>query len=774
MAFVARGRCFSLRCRVPVAVALFAAAVAHLPVIPGHLREAPYLGVSFVVFTVLAVVVAVGVVTVGSRRWFATAGLLCGASLVAFCATRLVAFPQVADDVGNWGEPAGVAAVLSELAGLGLVGVALRRRALRWRRSSLPFRAVWARLAAGTAVILGLVSVVVLPAGAATSNGLAVGMSVGSSAASVKLPMFTEQLTFPPAVDLTAGGAVTLAMRGGRHQFAAGLPPTPTLGYAISGGLDGAGAGAGTSGADSYGGPTLIAHRDRPVTVTVDNDLGRHPLAGSMDHSLMGMQAGDAAMPRGALHLHGAHDPAAMDGLPADTFRPGSHFSYTYGNDQDATGLWYHDHSWGLTRLQVTAGLAGQYWLRDRYDSGRADNPLGLPSGDSELPLTLQDRTFNPDGSLSYPIGAFTAPYPAGYPHNWAPESFGDTAIVNGKAFPNLNVSRGLYRFRLLNASNARFYNLRLNNGATFYQIGSDGGLLDRPVALTSLRIAPAERADLLIDFRQFAPGTHLRLTNDAVAPYPSGAPTAALGGNPLPKIMQFTVTGSTGLDAAVPATLRGGAHQPAVLPALHPSRTRTIMLNEIEDPAQPVHVMTNNQFYADNTGMTPRTTGIETPTLNTVEEWDIVNTTQDAHPIHLHLTQFRLLDRQRVNVDGYTAAVNRQLTADGVAGPGLPDPSAAGHGPRPEVRPGPYLQGAPTGPATNETGWKDTIVAMPGHVTRILVPFGGTAAGIPAPFTGDAPGAQIQHFTGTYVLHCHILEHEDNDMMQPYKIIRP
>ena len=138
----------------------------------------------------------------------------------------------------------------------------------------------------------------------------------------------------------------------------------------------------------------------------------------------------------------------------------------------------------------------------------------------------------------------------------------------------------------MLNASNARFYNQRLNNGAMFYQIGSDGGLLDRPVALTSLRIAPAERADLLIDFRQFTPGTHLRLTNDAVAPDPSGAPTAALGGNPLAKIMQFTVTGSTGLNAAVLTTLRGGAHQPAVLPAVHPSRTRTIMLNEIEDPA--------------------------------------------------------------------------------------------------------------------------------------------------------------------------------------------
>lgn len=105
----------------------------------------------------------------------------------------------------------------------------------------------------------------------------------------------------------------------------------------------------------------------------------------------MGMTPSDATMPRGTLHLHGAHDEAAMDGLPASTFRPGSNFAYTYGNDQAATGLWYYDHSWGLTRLQVTAGLAGQYWLRDNYDTGAADNPLGLPSGANELPLTLQD-----------------------------------------------------------------------------------------------------------------------------------------------------------------------------------------------------------------------------------------------------------------------------------------------------------------------------------------------------------------------------------------------
>jgi FtsP/CotA-like multicopper oxidase with cupredoxin domain len=389
--------------------------------------------------------------------------------------------------------------------------------------------------------------------------------------------------------------------------------------------------------------------------------------------------------------------------------------------------------------------------------------------------LTLQDRTFNADGTFSYPVGAFTAPYPAGYPHNWAPESFGDTAIVNGKAFPNLDVERGLYRFRVLNASNARFYHLSFNQpGAAIYQIGTDGGLLNEPVPLTRLRLAPAERADLLIDFRGVTPGTRLKLTNDAVAPYPSGAPTAAQGGNPLPDIMQFTVTHATGFHGPIPNHLRGGVNQPPTLPTLHPVNTRTIMLNEIADPLQPVHVMTNNQSYADGTGMKPRTTGIETPMLNTVEEWDIVNTTQDAHPIHLHMTQFQLLNRQQFDVTAYTAAVNRRLAANGVAGPGLPDASAAGYGPRPELSSARFVHGTPTAPTADESGWKDTIVAMPGYVTRIIVPFGGTAAGIPAPFTGDKPDALVQHFIGTYVLHCHILEHEDNDMMQPYKITHP
>ena len=576
--------------------------------------------------------------------------------------------------------------------------------------------------------------------------------------ASPALTPFTEQLTVPAKIDLRGGGTAQLAMRNGTHRFHAGLPATPTLGYTGP-----------SAGSDVYGGPTIETRRGVPATVAVTNALGRHPLAASMDHTFMGMTGTDEMAPRGVIHLHGAHSEPSQDGLPADTITPGHSTSYHYVNDQEAAGLWYHDHAWGMTRLQVTAGLAGQYWVRDAYDTGRADNPLGLPTGSAEIPLTLQDRTFNADGSMAYPVGAFCGKdAPAGYPNQWAPESFGDVAVVNGKVTPNLDVARGVYRFRLLNASNARFYRMALPTGVPVYQIGTDGGLLDAPVRLTSLLLAPAERADLLVDLRNASPGATYQVTNSANSPFSDPFAPREEDEAPLSNLMQFTVTSARGVQTDIPRTLRGGPKQPAALPTLKAGSARTVMLNEIADPVvdEPVHGHINNQFYADSSGMTPRTTEIEAPKLNTVEEWDIVNTTGDAHPIHLHLTQFRILNRQQIDEPSYTAEVNTHLPA-----PGLPDPSVSGKGPWPAVPATGHLVGTPTLPAANERGWKDTVIAPPGQVTRILVPFGGTAAGIPAPFTGDAKTASVQHFAGTYVFHCHILEHEDNDMMQPYRI---
>jgi FtsP/CotA-like multicopper oxidase with cupredoxin domain len=290
-------------------------------------------------------------------------------------------------------------------------------------------------------------------------------------------------------------------------------------------------------------------------------------------------------------------------------------------------------------------------------------------------------------------------------------------------------------------------------------------------VPVDRLLVAPAERADLLVDFRRLPRGARVVLTNDAPAPYPAGPTAPGRGGLPLRQIMQFTATGnapSADEPTQVPTRLRGGSGEPPVLPALTPTVRRYVLLNEILDPATgaPTEVLINNlgfhQHNSDGTISLPRTTDITVVHLNSVEEWDIVNTTGDTHPIHLHLTQFRVLGRQAFDVDRYLA--------DNY--PGLPSPSASDIGPWPVAPVNPYLvPGTATAPGPTEVGWKDTVQAPPGEVTRIVVPFGGTAAGVPAPFTGDPVGA-TQRFVGDYVFHCHILEHEDNDMMQPYRVV--
>jgi FtsP/CotA-like multicopper oxidase with cupredoxin domain len=590
---------------------------------------------------------------------------------------------------------------------------------------------------------------------------------------------FVAPLPVPPVIHPDAAHHIALDAVNGTNRFAPRLPPTPTFGYVPSGTTPPAEA--------TYLGPTIEVQRGQPVSLTVTNKLHAHPLAAYVDQHLEGVSLLDTTAPRTATHLHGGHVPSSSDGGPTQTFRRAgvdsddlAHGSgsvtYTYPNDQEATQLWYHDHALGITRLNVVAGLAGVYLVRDAFDTGLADNPLGLPSGDYEIPLVLQDRSFHADGTFAYPTGPFAGSTAPDYPDQWAPEFFGDVATVNGRAWPTLDVDRAIYRFRLLNGSNSRFYRLswRGPSGAPaavrVRQIGAEGGLLDAPVAADDLLVAPGERADLLVDFRALPRGAKVTLTNDAAAPYPDGAAAPGLGGIPLRSVMQFTATGRAPDPAqptTVPTTLRGGTGQPPALPTLTPTRTRTVLLNEILDPAPgaPTEVLINNlgfHEHVDGSTVIPRQTDIETVHLNTVEEWDIVNTTADTHPIHLHLTQFRVVGRQAVDAAAYLASYN----------PDLPAPSASDEGPWPIPSADDFLvPGTQTAPAANESGWKDTVQAPPGQVTRIVVPFGGLAAGVPAPFDGDAPGA-TQRFIGDYVFHCHILEHEDNDMMQPYRVV--
>jgi spore coat protein A len=630
---------------------------------------------------------------------------------------------------------------------------------------------------------------------------------------SPSLTRFTERFTVPPQVDVAArGGSATLTAANGWHTFHAKLGPTPGLGYVSTPGVApprGASTGAVTDspGAspdaptaaevaglespdavagvvssaarrtrDVNGGPTLVARADVPSALTFRNRMLDHPLGGNVDQTLMGA-AGQQSRPDGVVHLHGAAVAPGADGEPTARVPFGGQYTYAYPNRQESAGLWYHDHSLGMTRLNVAAGLAGQYWLRDQYDTGAVGNPLGLPTGTHELPLTLQDRSFNADGTICYPTGAYVGDGTSGdRPTTWAPEYFGDVAVVNGKAWPKLDVDPGVYRFRVLNASNARFWDLRLaaDRGAApgLMLIGTDGGLVDRPVALSHLLIAPGQRADLLVDFRSVRNGTKVRLINSAVAPYPGEEGEAP----DLSDVMQFSVTGNKAVGS-VPATLRPGH----TITPLRAGATRTVLLNEVIDDRDP-HVgeasggFLNNQHYTDDDCAPgdrtckpePRTSGVEDPVRNSVEEWRIVNTTGDAHPIHLHLTEFQILGRQDFRVGDYLDAWNRRSDLR----PGLPSPTSGGQGGWPALDPTPFLvPGTATGPEPWETGWHDTVIVPPGTVMRIVVPFGGKAAGIPASFTGDPAGSSAPALAGDYVWHCHILEHEDNDMMQPLHV---
>lgn len=434
-------------------------------------------------------------------------------------------------------------------------------------------------------------------------------------------------------------------------------------------------------------------------------------------------------------HLHGGENPSAFDGHPDTWFTAngitGPKFvtrHYTYPNKQQPTTLWYHDHALGITRLNVMAGLAGFYLLRDPNDQIA---PL-LPSGEFEIPLAIQDRAFNTDGSFFYDrvgINPDIHPY-------WVPEFFGDTIVVNGNVWPNLNVKPRQYRFRILNGSNARFYNLFFSNNQPFTQIGSDGGYLPEPAILTSLLIAPGERADVIVDFSSLLLGTKLILRNNANTPFPGMA-----GNEPDPatvgQIMQFTVV------SKAPTTPKKIPEILNTIPVLTPTKTRILTLVELTGPNGPVQLLLNGQPY--NNPVT------ELPKAGTTEEWQIVNLTADTHPIHLHLIQFLLKNRQDMDT-------NRYLT----------DWEALNGGPPPyQTEPktlniGPYLQGSPIPPPANETGWKDTFKMHPGQVTRILVRF-TSQDGTPFPFNPSlGPG---------YVWHCHILEHEDNEMMRPYRV---
>ncbi len=511
-------------------------------------------------------------------------------------------------------------------------------------------------------------------------------------------------------------------------------------------------------------GPTFEAVRHIPIHVQWVNNLTR-PSPLPVDPTIHWADPNGAGMPIPPFppfppgfpsaqspvpivtHLHGGETEPQSDGYPEAWFTSGETITgpdfikslYHYNNDQEPATLWYHDHALGITRLNVYMGLAGFYLLREPpicYDE--AD--YRLPRGKYEIPLAIQDRSFLEDGSLDFPnVGV----NPDIHPY-WVPEFFGDTIMVNGKVWPNLNIEPRQYRFRILNGSNARFYNIAFSNQLPFTQIGTDGGYLPKPVQLASLLIAPGERADILVDFSQLSPSAKFIMTNTANTPFPDGNPPdpATTG-----QIMQFTVMNK---PVVRPQPL------PKILNILYPlqesSKTRTLTLFEVGGPGGPLEVLLDGQKWSAPVS--------EQPLVGTTEDWQIVNLTMDAHPIHLHLVQFRPFSRQDFLAQQYS---NDWVALNGE--PPLNHPT--------KVLPvEPYLLDGPTKPPAHENGWKDTIQAYPGQVTTIRVRFApqyvkeSIAGRNQYPFDPAAkPG---------YVWHCHILDHEDNEMMRPYKVRNP
>ena len=471
-------------------------------------------------------------------------------------------------------------------------------------------------------------------------------------------------------------------------------------------------------------------------------------------------------------HLHGGHSTEESDGYPEAwylpaannipagfaiegtlydffkneffanrgvTWEPGT-ATFQYANDQRASTLWFHDHTLGMTRLNVYAGPAGFYLLRGGpgdLAEGVLPGPapaLGDPAGTSyyEIPIAIQDRSFNFDGSLFYPASReffdeFAGPY---IPESdispiWNPEFFGNTMVVNGRTWPVLSVEPRRYRFRFLNGCNSRFLILKIvrqplakrpaKAAFPFWQIGTEGGFLPAPVVLDQLLISPAERADVIVDFTHVRVGTEIYLINEGPdEPFGGGVPRrdfppadpATTG-----QVMKFVVVPLTSSDTSTPP------HK-LTLPTFTPLGpaviTRRVSLNEedsdvLEDVGPEAALLGTIDANGNPVHLGWDDPVTENPSLNSIELWEIHNFTEDAHPIHIHEVQFQVVDRQQFG--------------------------------RRKTRP----------PDLWETGFKDTVVAYPGEITRVKALF-------------DNPGL--------FVWHCHIVEHEDNEMMRPYRIV--
>ncbi|MEA4848742.1 MAG: multicopper oxidase [Clostridiaceae bacterium] len=476
----------------------------------------------------------------------------------------------------------------------------------------------------------------------------------------------------------------SITMKEVQHKFHKFFPLTTVWGYN-----------------GTYPGPTIEAAKDTTLRVKWMNNLPDKHLF-PVDHTLHGTL--DTPDVRTVVHLHGANVDAHSDGHPEAWFTRyyktvGQHFTrkvYEYTNHQPGATLWYHDHAIGITRLNVYAGLAGFYIIRDKLEER-----LNLPKGGYEIPVMIQDKAFNEDGSLFYPNNA-TPPVEKPVPST--PSFFsGNTIAVNGKLWPYLDVEPRKYRFRILNSSNLRAYGISLSNGGTFHQIGTDLGLLHHSVEIDAFILEPAERIDVIIDFSKYK-GQEITLINGEGSTPPADADTGS--------IMKFRVVLPLKAEdtSTIPEDLLPYHHTDF----LSAGRERTMNLDESTDSfGRTVHLL-NNRMWSD-----PVTEKVE---LDSIEIWHLVNHFDFPHPVHLHLVNFEILGRKPFTDSDFDEKGNYIFDPDKL-----------------------------TPPSTFEKGLKDVVRTMPGEVTSIVMHF--------------------KDHAGDYVWHCHILEHEDNDMMRPLKV---
>ncbi len=440
-----------------------------------------------------------------------------------------------------------------------------------------------------------------------------------------------------------------------------------------------------------------------------------------------------------------------------ETWGPGF-ATFQYPNLNRASTIWYHDHTLGMTRLNVYAGPAGFYLIRGGPDGDTAvlDTRTGTPAilpgpapkeNDKfpsnktyyEIPIVIQDRAFNTDGTLFYPdtrafFDGVTGPFlpDTDISPTWNPEFFGNMMMVNGNTWPFQTVEQARYRFRFLNGCQSRFLILDFSQipGVEVWQIGNDGGFLAAPVNLTAnhgnrLLMTLAERADVIVDFTNVPVGNYILGNLGPDEPFGGGQPGvefAAADPASTGQIMEFRVVPAVAPDPSTPP-------QFIQLPAITPLPVETV--------TRPLALLEEmSQFFADSPaeavlGTVDPATGIwtkrlwmepvtENPAVGSTEVWEFYNATGDAHPMHIHEIVFEVVNRQPIFVDEVAG------TAQVVPG-SIPTPAE------------PW-----------ETGFKDTVIAYPGQVTRVRAQF-------------NTPGQ--------YVWHCHIVEHEDNEMMRPFRI---